>query len=576
MNAVRAEVARRPGALAWCVRAARVTRKDVARVVGSGALSTACAIGLLATSGWLITRASTRPPSYVLALAIGAVQAFALGRGVFRYLQRLSVHGLSLRGLAGLRLRLYDSLEPLVPGGLPEGGTGAVLSSFLADTDLVAQGLAQGATVAVDVVASVVLGTAVAAVVSPPLGLVLLVGTIVLIACCFGAARLGRDAARAEAALRAELAASVVETMRSARELVAYGREDLLAEQLGQVRHRSVGAALRRSASTGLGRAAAALVSGAVLLAILGTDLGLRAPSRVPGVMLAVVVFAALAVLDQVSALAGALGDTGGARAAAERLGQLASLPRPTTEPDGALSPGSGPLSAALEKAWVCAPDGTALLENVSLEVGSRHRLGVVGRNGSGKSTVIHTLLHFLECRAGRASLGGADVAHMRRETLARHVGWMSEDTHVFVASLAENLRLASGEATDDQCREVLRRVGLDRWLESLPDGLSTQLGSGGLQMSAGERQRLGLARALLAGGSVLLLDEPTAHIDPLSSAEVLSELLTACEGRAVLVVSHDPDLVGLVDTLVRLDSGRVVEPTADDFRGDLVPDASG
>jgi ABC-type transport system involved in cytochrome bd biosynthesis fused ATPase/permease subunit len=158
-------------------------------------------------------------------------------------------------------------------------------------------------------------------------------------------------------------------------------------------------------------------------------------------------------------------------------------------------------------------------------------------------------------------SVGGVGVDRMSRKGLARHVGWTAETTHVFAASLADNLRVADPGADDAALIEAIRRAGLAAWLTSLPDRLATVLGAGGRQMSAGERQRLGLARALLAGGEVLALDEPTAHIDPASSADVLAELVGAAGERAVLVVSHEPDLGRLVDEIVTLDAGRVVTP---------------
>ena len=200
-----------------------------------------------------------------------------------------------------------------------------------------------------------------------------------------------------------------------------------------------------------------------------------------------------------------------------------------------------------------------ALLRDVSLQVRPRGRLAISGASGSGKSTAVHTLLHFLEPAAGTASVGGVDVRRMTRAGMARRVAWLDEETHLFAAPLADNLRLARPGATDAECTAALDRVGLGAWLHSLPDGLETVLGAGGRPTSAGERQRLGMARALLSGAELLLLDEPTAHLDPGSSSRVLAELLGAAGSRSVLVVSHDPELVGEVDAVVVLEEGRVV-----------------
>jgi ABC-type transport system involved in cytochrome bd biosynthesis fused ATPase/permease subunit len=146
----------------------------------------------------------------------------------------------------------------------------------------------------------------------------------------------------------------------------------------------------------------------------------------------------------------------------------------------------------------------------------------------------------------------------MTREGIATLAGWVPEETHVFAASVAGNLRLARPSATVLECLAALDRVGLRPWSDGLPGGLATRLGAGGLPMSGGEQQRLGLARALLAGPSVLLLDEPTAHLDPATGDRVLRELLDAAGERSVLVVSHDQAISQHVDSVVALDDGRV------------------
>ncbi len=555
--------------LSWKV--ARLSPRRLAGVAGSGSLSAACGIGLMATSGWLITRASQRPPVLSLSIAIGAVQAFSLAKGIARYLERTSAHGASLEVLGRLRLQLFDVLVPLVPGGLGKNSSGEVLTGFVSDTELVAEGFSKTATAATDVTASIVLGTVLALLTFPTLGAVVLSGGLAVVAVSVMLARIGRRSEARAANERAELASLIIETVRSAKELVAYGRQDLVTQRLEEVRHRSAWVSARRSLAAGLARAGAIVASAGVLVAVVGTGLAAVDARRLSGVMLAVVSFTALAVVDQCANLPGILASTNEASASTERLVRLGHQTPPVLEPELDQSRNATAGSAELVGARTTAPDGTQILRGVSVEVGPGERVALTGPSGSGKTSAVHALLHFVSCEKGQALLGGGDVSEMTREGIAGLAGWVSDETHIFAASLSDNLRLARPSASDDDCDVALHRAGLSGWSASLPAGLGTVLGAGGRPLSAGERQRLGLARVLLAAPSVLLLDEPTAHLDPVSSAKVLAELLDAAGDRAVLVVSHEPDIAGYVDRVVALDGGRVasVKPGS---RSDQLP----
>ena len=561
-------------ALGLSRRAGPLPRRGLAMAGAAGALSAACAVGLLATSGWLLARASQRPPVFDLAVAIGAVQAFALGRGITRYLQRLAVHDLSLATLARLRLWLYDTVEPLVPDGVAAGpaasagphaaapgGTGSLLAGFVADTEEVTEALARGTNAAIDLGASLVLGAVVAWLLAPAAGAALLAGAAGVIALSALAARLGRSAARRSAGIRADLADAVVETMRSAPELLAFGRRDLVQERLDLVRRRARSAGRRQALSTGIARALATWAAGAGLIGVVLAGLAAHRADRLSGVMLTVLVLVSLAALEPGAALPAALAGRASGNAAASRLGELAGLEPPAREPGADASPPPGSVGARLDRVEVAArggSNGRVILHDLSLTVPPGRRVALTGPSGSGKSTTLHVLLHFLEASSGTASIGGVDVRRMTRAGMARYVAWLAEETHLFATTLADNLRLARPEATDAECAAALDRVGLGDWHRSLPDGLGTGLGGGGRAVSAGERQRLGMARAVLSGAGLLLLDEPTAHLDPWTSSQVLTELLGAAGSRTVLVVSHEPALGGHVDEVVTLDRGRV------------------
>jgi ABC-type transport system involved in cytochrome bd biosynthesis fused ATPase/permease subunit len=362
------------------------------------------------------------------------------------------------------------------------------------------------------------------------------------------------------------LTGQAVEAVRSAPELLAFGRQDLIEEGLALVRRRAHSAALRTALGTGVARALATWAAGAGLIGALLAGLAAHRTGQLSGIALTVLVLATLTALDQTAALPAALAARARGRAAASRLARLTGLEAPVREPSIDASPPAGPVGAALDRVEVRARGGAPgapglpILRDVSLTVAPGWRVALAGPSGAGKSTALHLLLHFLEPSAGCASIGGVDVRRMTRVGMARHVAWLAEETHLFAATLADNLRLARPDATDTECNAALDRVGLRAWLHSLPDGLGTALGEGGRPTSAGERQRLGMARAVLSGAGLLLLDEPTAHLDPWSSSQVLAELLGAAGSRSVLLVSHEPGVAGRVDLLVTLEAGRVVE----------------
>ncbi len=349
-------------------RSGPLSGRGLAAAGGAGALSAVCAIGLLATSGWLLTRASQRPPVFDLAIAVGAVQAFALGRGIARYLQRLAVHGLSLTTLSRLRLWLFDTVEPLVPDALAPARSGAEraanraggspLSGFVTGTEEVAEALAKGVTAAIDLGASILLGAALALLLAPSAGAALLAGAAGAIALAMLVARLGRSAAARLSALRADLADQVVETMRSAPELLAFGRADLVDERLEQLRRRGRSAARRQSLVTGILRTLTTWAAGAGLLGVVLAGLSAHRGGRLSGIMLTVLVLVALAALDQASTLPAALAGRTAGDAAATRLAQLSALEAQVREPAVDAGPALGPVGAELQHIDVVAPGG--------------------------------------------------------------------------------------------------------------------------------------------------------------------------------------------------------------------------
>ncbi len=543
--------------------------RDVARgllAVTLGLVGQLSGLGLLATSAWLITTSSLRPPILTLSVAIAAVRLLALLRGLGRYGERLASHDLALRMLARLRVWAYRRLETVVPGGLSGGTTGDVLSRVVADVDgaqdLVVRAGVPLMTGIATAAAAVVLSGLLLADTWPVLGAGLLLAGV---AVPLLARRAGRHAAEALAAERGRLAGTMVETIDGAADVVAFGatRQILAALDRGEAR---LAGALRRSAAVaGAATGLAALVSGTTTAAVVA--LGVEALGRgaggghVSAVAVAVLGFVSLAAFDAVGALPDVFARLDAAVSSARRVRGLGALVPPVADPTAPRSLPPGDPALAFERVSVSyAPDGPAALERVDLSLAPGEAVAVVGPSGAGKTTLALALLRFVECASGRLSLGGVDVRDLSADEVRSRIAWAPQDPHVFATTVAANLRLARPAATDAELAAVLEALGLGAWLAGLPNGLSSELGERGLSVSGGERQRIGLARALLADRSVLVLDEPTAHLDAHAEALVRHAVRSYAEGRTLVWITHR--LAGLedFDQVLVLQGGRVVE----------------
>jgi ABC-type multidrug transport system fused ATPase/permease subunit len=279
---------------------------------------------------------------------------------------------------------------------------------------------------------------------------------------------------------------------------------------------------------------------------------------RVP---LAVVTLTALAAFETVTVMPAAALQLGAARAAARRLAAVWDAPSPVTEPAAPLALPAGPVHLRLRDVRVrYTADGPLALDGLDLDLAPGRRVGLVGPVGAGKSTVAAVLLRFCEPSGGTVTMNGAGLAAYRADDVRTVIGGCPQDSHIFAGTIRDNLRLARPGAADAELAAAAARARLLPWIRGLPQGWDTQVGAHGAAMSGGERQRLILARALLADPAVLILDEPTAHLDSDARAALTADLLSVTAGRTTLLITHDLAGLELLDEIVVLDGGRVVQ----------------
>ncbi|MFH9711557.1 thiol reductant ABC exporter subunit CydD [Streptomyces luteogriseus] len=539
---------------------ARRGRLGLALLLGSLAL--ASAVGLMATSGWLISRASQHPPVLYLMMAVTATRAFGIGRAVFRYAERLVSHDAVLRMLADTRVAVFRRLERLAPAGLRRVRRGDLLSRLVADVDALQDYwlrwlLPAGAAV---VVSAASVGFT--AWLLPEAGAVLAAG---LLAAGVGVPLLtGVVARRAEhrlAPARGVLATRVADLLTGTAELTVAGALPARTARAREADGVLTRIASRAATATALGDGLTALISGLTVTAAALVGAQAVAAGRLDGVTMAVVVLTPLAAFEAVLGLPLAVQYRQRVRRSAERVYEVLDAPEPVREPERPRqAPASPfPLVVAGLTARHAGQDREALA-GLDLTIEEGRRIAVVGPSGSGKTTLAQVLLRFLDARAGSYTLAGVDAYRLRSDDVRGLVGLCAQDAHLFDSSLRENLLLARKDATEEQLRAALGRARLLDWADSLPDGLDTLVGEHGARLSGGQRQRLALARALLADFPVLVLDEPAEHLDLPTADALTADLLAATAGRTTLLITHRLAGLEAVDEVIVLDEGRVVQ----------------
>ncbi|MEV6124244.1 thiol reductant ABC exporter subunit CydD [Streptomyces sp. NPDC052077] len=539
---------------------ARRGRLALALLLGSLALGSA--VGLMATSGWLISRASEQPPVLYLMVAVTATRAFGIGRSVFRYAERLVSHDAVLRMLADTRVAVHRRLERLAPAGLRRSRRGDLLSRLVTDVDALQDYwlrwlLPAGAAVAVSAMT-----VGFTAWLLPAAGAVLAAG---LLAAGAGVplvtAAVARRAERRLAPARGVLATRVTDLLTGTAELTVAGALPARSAEARRADGTLTRIASRTATATALGDGLTALVSGLTVAGAALVGAAAVAEGRLAGVALAVVILTPLAAFEAVLGLPLAVQYRQRVRRSAERVHEVLDAPEPVAEPARPRQAPASPFPLVVEglTARHLGQDRDALA-GLGLTLAEGRRVAVVGPSGSGKTTLAQVMLRFLDPDAGSYTLAGVDARALAGDDVRRMVGLCAQDAHLFDSSVRENLLLARKDATEADLRDVLARVRLLEWADGLPDGLDTLVGEHGARLSGGQRQRLALARALLADFPVLVLDEPAEHLDLPTADALTADLLAATEGRTTLLITHRLAGLHAVDEVVVLEGGRVAQ----------------
>jgi ATP-binding cassette subfamily C protein CydC len=542
---------------------AEAPRPRASLSVALGAGTVLCGVGLMGTAGYLISRAAERPAVLSLTVAIVLVRFFGLTRPIARYFERLASHDLALRVLGRARLRVYERVEPLAPAQLEGYRRGDLLARMVADVDSLQNLHLRGVGPPLVALVAGTVSVAVAAVFLPAAALVLavglLVGGIVVPALAAG---LGRRAGALEVAARGELTAELVETLRGAPELAVYGAEDNRLRRLRAADRTLVRFAHRAALADGAGDGLRLLVTGCTVAGALAVAVSANTVGHLDRVLIGLLGLLSLAAFEAVQPLSQAARELAATLAAGRRLLELTDREPAIVDPADPKPLPDQPFAVALEGVRArYAPGEPPALDNVDLRLVAGRRVALVGPSGAGKTTVVNLLLRFLDPEGGRVTLGGRDLREYRQEDVRRALAVAGQDSHLFSTTIRENVRLGRTDATDDEIEDALRRARILDWVRSLPDGWDTLVGEEGRELSGGQRQRLVVARALVAEAPVLVLDEPTAHLDASTAERLIDDVLDAAEDRAVLLITHRSEGLDRIDEVVALPRGGAAHP---------------
>jgi len=546
--------------------------RRVALAILLGCATVASNMGLLGMAAYLIAAAALKPLLILLTLPIYIVRFMGVSRAVARYAERLVAHDVTFRLLAVLRIRVYARLAPLAPARLLAYRSGDMLTRLVGDVEEL-QHLYLG------VVAPLVVAVAIAALTTSLFAL--FSRTLAWAALAFLAAAgagvpllagvLSRGLGRRQLTARAALHTEIVDGLQGVQDVLACGHPDRYRRGVATL-DSALARVQRRVALVGGARQAAHdLLMNLAMWTLLVLAIPLVAARTIDGVYLGFLALVILASFEAVQPLGPAFQSLGRSLAAGGRIFEVIDAAPVVTDP---AAPLPAPTGAGLDVDGVTFSyqggdgvaragdddDDDAALRGITFSLHPGRRIAIVGPSGSGKSTIVRLIARAWDPARGTIRLGGADIRRYRLDDLRAAVGVVAQDTYIFTDTVRGNLLLARPDATDGDLARALEQAQLADFVRDLPEGLDTWVGEHGLRLSGGERQRLAIARALLKDAPLLILDEATANLDPLTERAVLDALDALMQGRTVLLITHRLVALDRMDEILVLERGRIVE----------------
>ncbi|MDT8867099.1 heme ABC transporter ATP-binding protein/permease CydC [Vibrio fluvialis] len=528
------------------------------------AFVTLCAsIGLLTLSGWFLSAAAVagltiarETFNYMLPGAF--VRGFAMGRTAGRWGERVVSHNATFKLLTDLRIFFFEKLAPMIPGRVSNLRDADLLNRLVADIDAmdhVYLRLISPVTVGVLGIAAL---TTLLCWFDMALGLTL--GSVLLVLLLVWPVMFYKLGKRNGAELtqhKAEMRVATLDWLQGYSELTIFGAESRYRDAIYAAQEKLLANQKVNASFTGLASALLLLANGwtLVLMLWLAAD-GVN--GQAPDPMIALVVFATMASVELLMPIAGAFQHLGQTLTSARRLNEII-LSEPDVKFPNEDTRHSGQFDITFENLTFNYSGGEQpALKDVSLTIPAGHKVAIVGQTGSGKSTLIQLLCRYWDAQQGDIRIAGTRLQEWKESDLRAAISVVSQRVDILNGSLRDNLIMAKPAANDNELSVMLERVGLGKLLEA--PGLDAWLGDGGRQLSGGEKRRIGIARALLHNGPILLLDEPTEGLDKQTEQQIMALFQSHFENKTVIFITHRLVELETMDAVCLIEQGEIVE----------------
>jgi ATP-binding cassette subfamily C protein CydCD len=529
-------------------------------LIGAGTIGSS--VALMGTSAWLISTAALHPSVADLGVSVVGVRFFGITRGLFRYFERLVSHDVAFRLMARLRTWFYEKLEPLAPARLMDFRSGDLLARIAGDIGTLEDFYVRvisppWVALLTGFVTSLFLASFDPVLAVVFLGFFLSLGFLLPVL----AQLVSRRTSSQMVELRADLHTRLVDGIQGMADLLAYEQEETRIHQIAK-HGLAYGNAQRRLALlNGLFAGLSTWLTNLALWTILVLCIPQVVNGTLPGPMLASLTLLAFASFEAVTPLPLAAQLWNSSMQAARRLFEVVDA-KPAIREDAPHLP-NDPTNTDVEfsgLSFTYPGQHSPAVQNISFKIKAGESTAIVGPSGAGKSTIANLLLRFWSYESGEICLGAGSLEAVAQDQVRAQIGYISQNTYFFNTSIRENLRFARRRVTNAEIEAAAQAAQIHDFILGLPEGYDTIIGEQGLRLSGGERQRLAIARALIKDAPIMILDEPTANLDPLTERDVLQTLFRVMKGKTCLLITHR--LIGLegMDEILVMDRGQIVE----------------